>query len=111
MNLPTKGGLYEMPAQVADAYRRLYPTADEEFARMTIWLETHAARRPASPKSAPTFVANWFKRVPQAPRQSPATTRAAAFMASLREPAITLRVIDAETDDAAAPRRLGAPDF
>lgn len=63
--LPTKRDAYVMPADVVDAYRRIYPTADDEFARMVIWLETNAARRPASPKSAPRFVANWFKRVPR----------------------------------------------
>jgi hypothetical protein len=65
MNLPTKSGDYCLPLTVLEAYRRIYPTADDEFARMVIWLETHAARRPASPKSAPRFVANWFKRVPR----------------------------------------------
>jgi hypothetical protein len=70
MNLPTKTGTYVMPADVAAAYRRIYPSADDEFARMTIWLETNAARRPASPKSAPRFVANWFSRVPRKPQQA-----------------------------------------
>jgi hypothetical protein len=65
MNLPTKSGDYVMPSAVADAYRKVYPSADYEFAQMLIWLETHANRRPASPKSAPRFVANWFKRVPR----------------------------------------------
>jgi hypothetical protein len=70
MNLPTKTGDYAMPAAVLEAYRRVYPSADYEFAQMVIWLETHATRRPASPKSAPRFVANWFKRVPRiAPQQ------------------------------------------
>lgn len=69
MNLPTKTGDYHMPDTVLQAYRRVYPSADYEFAQMVIWLETHATRRPASPKSAPRFVANWFKRVPRiAPR-------------------------------------------
>lgn len=66
MKLPCKDGAYEMPADVEAAYRRLYPSADGEFAQMQIWLETHASRRPASAKSAPRFVANWFKRVPRA---------------------------------------------
>jgi hypothetical protein len=65
MNIPCKAGVYQMPEQVADAYRKIYPSADEQFARMVIWLETHAARRPASEKSAPRFVANWFKSVPR----------------------------------------------
>jgi hypothetical protein len=65
MNLPCKSGQYEMPADLAASYRHLYPSADEQFARMRIWLESNAARRPASPKSAPRFVANWFKRVPR----------------------------------------------
>lgn len=69
MKLTTKAGDYDMPAAVLEAYRRVYPSADYEFAQMVIWLETHATRRPASPKSAPRFVANWFKRVPRiAPR-------------------------------------------
>jgi hypothetical protein len=69
VNLPTKSGDYSMPDTVLQAYRRVYPSADYEFAQMVIWLETHATRRPASPKSAPRFVANWFKRVPRiAPR-------------------------------------------
>jgi hypothetical protein len=65
MQLPTKTEPYAMPAAVLEAYRRVYPSADYEFAQMVIWLETHATRRPASPKSAPRFVQNWFKRVPR----------------------------------------------
>jgi hypothetical protein len=52
-----------MPADVWAGYRRLYPTANDEFARMSIWLELNAAKRPASPATAPRFVANWFKKV------------------------------------------------
>ena len=58
-----KQGEYTMPADVWAGYRRLYPTADDEFARMSIWLELNAAKRPAAPASAPRFVANWFKKV------------------------------------------------
>ncbi|MEN9807223.1 MAG: hypothetical protein RL756_1743 [Pseudomonadota bacterium] len=108
MNLPTKSGDYEMPEAVAAAYLKLYPSAEYEFARMAIWLEANPSRRPASPKSAPKFVANWFRRVPQAARQSPAASRAAAFMASLREPLRQSEVINVETTNAAASRLLGA---
>lgn len=65
MNLPCKSGQYEMPADLVASYRHLYPSADEQFARMRIWLESNAARRPASAKSAPRFVANWFRKVPR----------------------------------------------
>ena len=58
-----KQGEYTMPADVWASYRRLYPSADDEFARMSIWLELNAAKRPAAPASAPRFVANWFKKV------------------------------------------------
>ena len=58
-----KSGEYQMPADVWASYRRLYASADDEFARMSIWLELNAAKRPASPASAPRFVANWFKKV------------------------------------------------
>lgn len=69
LNLPTKSDTYTMPESVFAAYRKLYPSAEYEFARMLIWLETNPARRPASAKSAPRFVENWFKRVPRiAPR-------------------------------------------
>lgn len=64
MNIPTKSGeSYEIPAAVVDAYRVRYLDADGEFAKMLIWLESNRSRRPASPKSGPRFVANWFKRV------------------------------------------------
>jgi len=62
MNLPTKDGAYEIPDDVLDSYRLLYPTADYEFARMRIWLEGNPTRRP---KGAPKFIANWFKKLPQ----------------------------------------------
>jgi hypothetical protein len=65
MNIQCKSGEYQMPESVALAYRRVYPSAEIEFAQMLIWLETHQTRRPASPKSAPQFVANWFKKVPR----------------------------------------------
>lgn len=65
MRLPTKDGEYAMPESVFGAYLKLYPSAEHEFARMLIWLETNPARRPVSPKSAPRFVENWFKRVPR----------------------------------------------
>ena len=58
-----KQGEYTMPADVWASYRRLYPSADDEFARMSIWLELNAAKRPAAPATAPRFVDNWFKKV------------------------------------------------
>jgi hypothetical protein len=57
------GSEYQMPADVWAGYRRLYPSADDEFARMSIWLEMNAAKRPASAATAPRFVGNWFKKV------------------------------------------------
>ena len=68
MNIPCKQGIYVMPAEVEAAYLRIHPSAQDEFARMSIWLELHPGKRPASPKSAPRFVANWFKRVPKIAR-------------------------------------------
>lgn len=65
MILPCKSGHYEMPADLVASYRHLYPSADEQFARMRIWLESNASRRPASARSAPRFVANWFRKVPR----------------------------------------------
>jgi hypothetical protein len=83
MLLPTKAGEYAMPDAVEFAYRKLYPSAEYEFARMLIWLETNAARRPASPKSAPRFVANWFKRVPRVAHHNAAREQRAATVAAL----------------------------
>lgn len=65
MIIQCKTGSYEIPHAVVEAYSALYPTAAQEFARMTIWLECNKAKRPANQKSAPRFVANWFKRVPK----------------------------------------------
>jgi hypothetical protein len=81
MQVICKQGVYEMPETVSDAYRRLYPTADDEFARMAIWLERNVARRPASPKSAPRFVDAWFKRVPRRAAPTVRDQRAATFAA------------------------------
>jgi hypothetical protein len=83
MNLPTKSGEYAMPQDVELAYRTLYPSAEYEFARMLIWLETNPARRPVSAKSAPRFVANWFKRVPRVAQHNPAREQRAATVAAL----------------------------
>jgi hypothetical protein len=57
------GSEYQMPADVWASYRRLYPSADDEFAKMTIWLELNPHKWPLSPKSAPKTVSNWFKKV------------------------------------------------
>lgn len=76
MNLPTKSGDYAMPEPVLAAYLKLYPSAEHQFAQMVIWLECNPTRRPASPKSAPRFVANWFRKVPKAaPRNVARETR------------------------------------
>ena len=107
MNLPTKGGVYAMPDTVLEAYRRIYPTADDEFARMVIWLETNAARRPASPKSAPRFVANWFKRVPRVQHHNPAREQRAATIAALTGRTGRADVIDMPTTSG----RVGRADF
>ncbi len=60
MKLPTKSGEYEVSADLLQAYRTLFSTADAEFARMRIWLESNKSRRPSRPEA---FVRNWFKRV------------------------------------------------
>ena len=65
MILHCKTGCYEVPNHVLEAYLSIYPTGEQEFAAMVIWLEANPSRRPASPRSAPRFVANWFKRVPK----------------------------------------------
>lgn len=65
MNVPCKTGMYEIPVALLEAYSAIYPTADLEFAKMVIWLESHRSRRPATPKSAPRFIANWFRNVPK----------------------------------------------
>ena len=57
------GSEYQMPADVWAGYRRLYPSADDEFAKMAIWLEMNAAKRPASAATVPRFIGNWFKKV------------------------------------------------
>jgi hypothetical protein len=105
MQVICKQGVYEMPETVSDAYRRLYSTADDEFARMAIWLERNVARRPASPKSAPRFVDAWFKRVPRIAVPARPQSRAAAFMQSLRIPSDKPDVIDMEVSNV---RRIGA---
>jgi hypothetical protein len=83
MFLQTKDGEYAMPEAVFGAYLKLYPSAEHEFARMLIWLETNPARRPASPKSAPRFVENWFKRVPRVAHHNPVREQRAATVAAL----------------------------
>ena len=80
MNIPCKDGIYAMGDDLADAYRKIYPSADHEFASMRIWLEVNPARRPASPKSAPRFVANWFSRVPKLSPQRDARTQTLAAL-------------------------------
>lgn len=84
MNIPCKTGIYAMPESVFDAYLKLYPTAEHEFARMLIWLETNPARRPVSAKSAPRFVANWFKRVPRIAPQAEARLNTIAALTGRR---------------------------
>lgn len=65
MIIHTKAGEYELTHAVEEAYRAIYPTADQEFARMTIWLESHKSRRPAKPETAMRFVNAWFAKVPK----------------------------------------------
>jgi hypothetical protein len=95
-----------MPDEVVAAYRRVYPSADYEFARMVIWLETHSTRRPASPKSAPRFVANWFKRIPRV-HHNPAREQRAATVAALTGRNRSADVIDMPT----IAGRVGGTDF
>lgn len=64
MLIRTKDGAgYELPAESADAFARIYRDGARELDRMLIWLEIHPGRRPATAKSAPRFLANWFRRV------------------------------------------------
>lgn len=65
MRLKCKSGEYELSTTIIEAYSAIYPTADQQFAQMVIWLESNPSRRPASAKSAPRFIQNWFKRVPK----------------------------------------------
>ena len=65
MIIHTKSGEYTLTHAVEEAYRAIYPTADQEFARMTIWLESHKSRRPAKPETAMRFVNAWFAKVPK----------------------------------------------
>lgn len=60
MRLPMKIDEYEVSEDLLQAYRTLFPTADAEFARMRIWLESNKARRPSRPEA---FIRNWFKKV------------------------------------------------
>lgn len=94
MNVPTKDGPYEVSDEVARAFRTLYPSADTEFARMLLWLERNPSRRPASPKSAPRFVQNWFKRVPRARMVDPVREERARTFAALTGRAGDSNVID-----------------
>ena len=57
------GKVYELPAELIESYRRLHPTADDEFARMVIWLEMNRAYVAASERGARKFITNWFKKV------------------------------------------------
>ena len=79
MLLKCKNGDYELTPALLDSYRLLYPTADTAFAEMLIWLENNAARRPASAKSAPRFVANWFRNVRKARPVTPAQEKIATL--------------------------------
>ena len=106
MRLPTKDGEYAMPEDVLGAYLKLYPSAEYEFARMAIWLENNPARRPASPKSAPKFVANWFKRIPRV-HHNPAREQRAATVAALTGRNRSADVIDIPT----IAGRVGGTDF
>lgn len=77
------GETYEVGAQLFGAYSRVHANAEHEFARMTIWLETHKAKRPATAASAPRFVANWFSRVPKLPVISVKATQQTATIHAL----------------------------
>lgn len=57
------GNEYQMPADVWAGYRRLFPSADDEFAKMAIWLELNPSKWPLRPDTAASFVSKWFKKV------------------------------------------------
>ena len=61
MKLPVEGGDWEVPVDYLDAWKTVRPDAEEQFARMRIWLESHKSRRPKRPTM---FVDNWMKRAP-----------------------------------------------
>ena len=57
------GKVYEMPAELIASYRHLHPTADDELAKMVIWLEMNRSYVAASELGAKRFIKNWFKKV------------------------------------------------